>query len=109
MNCNNEECVYWRLEFLHNNDGFVYDRDYCTKENKIINDDLFDNNSWVCENFEQFKFCDTCKHGYDIFYDWDDTDYHCKLQNRKVIYRQCSSVLQNAECPKCNIDKYEEF
>ena len=106
MNCNKEKCRYWRLEFLYDNNG-VYDCNYCTKENKIINDDLYDDDSWICKNFELFKFCNTCKHGYDIFYDWDCVDYFCKIQNDKFIYQQCSSILQNAECPKCNINKYE--
>lgn len=100
MNCLDNECKYYKLTFDEN----AHDVNLCTKNNKTIDFDY----GFECCDFEELKFCDTCKYGYEVWYGWDDVVHRCRLQNDKLIHNQSSSVLQTEILPECNINKYEE-
>lgn len=107
MNCMQNECKFLNEDY---EDNYI-----CTKNNIIISEEqmnLFDPiDSPVildCDNFEQQKSCNTCKYSCSIYYDDDCEDYHCKLQNRKMIYSDIAIYRHNnSDFPKCNIDKWE--
>lgn len=107
MNCIQNECRFLNEDYK--------DNCICTKNNIIISEeqmDLFDPiNSSValdCDDFEQQKSCNTCKYSSIIYYDDDCEDYHCTLQNRKMIYSDIAIYMNNnSDFPFCNIDKWE--
>lgn len=104
--CLNDNCKYYKE--LLKDQGFI---DYCLLKDKEIKYNDFTNEN--CEYFKQFKFCDTCKHncGEEYIDDYDiDIDYRCDLQNNKLIFNQCCSILQTENCPiECPIGKWEEY
>lgn len=106
MNCMQNECKFLNEDYE--------DNCICAKNNIIISEDqmaLFDpidsSIGLVCDDFKQQKSCNTCKYSYIIYYD-DCEDYHCILQNRKMIYSDISPYRsKNVDFPKCNVDKWE--
>lgn len=108
MNCIQNECKYLDEDYKEN---YI-----CIKNNITLSDEqieLFDNDKKEnCKDFEQLKSCKDCKFSSIIVYESgviDSEDYHCKLQDGKMIYSDISPYRrQNVDFPECNINKWKE-
>lgn len=111
MNCIQDKCKFLDEDY---NDNYI-----CTKNNIIISDEqyelfenLFDKTENVsCKDFEELKSCKNCRFSRVIEYESgviDSLDYHCPLQEGKMIYSDISPYRnKNIDFPECNIDKWE--
>jgi hypothetical protein len=102
--CEDKECKFYTQKYL-NTDG-VYDYyGYCTKHRSLITD------VELCADYIKAEKCFNCKHSKTIVYETgtiDCIDYHCKLQNDKMLYSDSEWETDHyADFPDCNIDKWE--
>lgn len=103
--CNEEQCkFYTECHDVHN--GVWDDYSFCTKHKKII-----DCENEICSEYIKAKKCFNCKHSRKIIYETgtiDCIDYHCKLQDKKLMYSDCNWLDDHyADYPECNINKWE--
>lgn len=102
-----DECKYYTERFEKQN-GIWDDVSFCTKNKEYIPDE-----NEICENYLKSEKCFNCKHSREIIYETGTIyciDYHCRLQNDKMIFSDSSWAASNyADFPDCNINKWESF
>lgn len=103
--CINETCKHFNQIYTQLN-GIWDHHNYCKK----LNEYLDDKEILLCELYEPSMKCFNCKHGKEIIYETgtiDCIDYHCKLQDNKMIFSDSSWALFNySDFPDCQINKW---
>ena len=103
-NCCELECAYYKYPLVWKN-GMCDNEPYCIKQNCEIP------NETICDNYKQATVCLNCKYAnLDILEtgEIDALDYHCSLQNNKLIYSDISlTCVDYADFPCCPINMWE--
>ena len=103
--CVDEECKYY-TELFEKIDGVWDYYSFCIKRKAFI---PYENK--VCKTYIKARKCYNCKYSCNIVYETgsiDCIDYHCKLQDKKMIYSDLNFSNSNyADFPDCNINKWE--
>lgn len=103
--CVDEECKYYTELFEKIDEEWDY-YSFCTKGKTFI---PYKNR--ICGIYTKARKCYNCNHSKSIVYETgtiDCIDYHCELQDDKMIYSDLNFSNSNyAEFPDCNIDRWK--
>lgn len=104
--CSDKECRYFKDEYDKQN-GIWEFYSFCNKQNKFIPKEI------ICEHYLEPQLCYNCLHSYTIVYETgtiDSIDYHCKLQNNKMIFSDLNwAISHQGDFPDCPIGKWESI
>ncbi len=103
------ECSEYECKFYTELYGCIdkeWDHDaYCVKHKKYIPEEK------LCGEYIKAEKCFNCRFSRSIVYETgsiDCIDYHCKLQNDRMIFSDLSwSIGHYADFPDCNIDEWK--
>ena len=102
--CYEKECKFYTQIYEKQNDIWEHYA-FCINHKKFILEEE------LCENYIKAEKCFNCKHRIEKVYETgtiDCVDYHCKLQNDKMIYSDIDWAISHyADFPDCNICKWE--
>jgi hypothetical protein len=104
--CSDKECRYLIDTYCEQNE--VWDiRSHCKKHNKLIPDET------PCEDYTKSYSCYNCQFANAKVYETgtiDCIDYHCNLQNDKLIFSDLNWAINNfGNFPECPIDKWKSI
>jgi len=102
--CSDKECRYF-IDKYDKQNGIWEFYSFCKKQNNFIPDEI------SCEDYLESKLCYNCKNNTIKIYESgtiDSIDYHCKLQENKLIFSDIHCFVSNyGEFPDCLINKWE--
>jgi hypothetical protein len=99
--CFDKECKYLIDTYCEQNK--IWDNySFCNKHKKFIPDEI------PCSDYVKAQICSNCQFANTKVYETgtiDCIDYHCNLQNNKLIFSDTNwAINNNGNFPECPID-----
>lgn len=102
MNCAVNDCKFYDEEI---------DDQFCRKKCVQLSDNIYDDDDWDCEDFEEARVCANCQHSRTTVYETgtiDDIEYRCPFLDNKLVYDDLSPCSRHfSDMPQCSTGKFE--